>query len=59
MEQIKVKILLEDGAVLPFYATIGSAGMDIRANIKEPILLKPLERKLILRGNGGFGHTGK
>ena len=50
MKEIKVKIILEEGAVLPFYATTGSAGMDIRANIKEPITLKPLERKLIPTG---------
>lgn len=50
MKEIKVKIILEEGAALPFYATTGSAGMDIRANIKEPITLKSLERKLILTG---------
>ena len=50
MKEIKVKIILEEGAVLPFYATTGSAGMDIRANIKEPITLKSLERKLIPTG---------
>ena len=50
MKQIEVKIVLEDGVETPFYATVGSAGMDIRANIKEPIVLKPLERKLIPSG---------
>lgn len=50
MKQIEVKIVLEDGVEAPFYATVGSAGMDIRANIKEPIILKPLERKLIPSG---------
>ena len=35
---------------LPEYATILSAGMDLRANIDEPITLKPLERKLIPTG---------
>lgn len=50
MKEIKVKIILEEGAALPFYATTGSAGMDIRANIKEPITLKSLERKLIPTG---------
>ena len=50
MKQVEVKIVLEDGVEAPFYATVGSAGMDIRANLKEPIVLKPLERKLIPSG---------
>ena len=35
---------------LPAYATVQSAGMDLRANIEEPIVLKPLERRLIPTG---------
>lgn len=35
---------------LPAYATEGSAGMDLRANIHAPITLKPLERSLIPTG---------
>lgn len=35
---------------LPEYATLLSAGMDLRANIDAPIILKPLERKLIPTG---------
>ena len=35
---------------LPEYATAQSAGMDLRANIEEPILIKPLERKLVPTG---------
>lgn len=50
MKKVEVKIVLEDGVEAPFYATVGSAGMDIRANIKEPIILKPLERRLIPSG---------
>lgn len=50
MEKIQIKVILEEGTTLPFYATTGSAGMDVRANIKEPITLKPLERKLISTG---------
>ena len=50
MKQVEVKVVLEDGVEAPFYATVGSAGMDIRANIKEPIILKPLERRLIPSG---------
>ena len=35
---------------LPQYATEQSAGMDIRANLNEPVVLKPLQRKLIPTG---------
>jgi len=35
---------------LPTYATALSAGMDIRANLNEPVLLKPLQRALIPTG---------
>jgi len=35
---------------LPQYATALSAGLDLRANIESPIVLKPLERKLISTG---------
>ncbi len=35
---------------MPAYATAQSAGMDLRANIEEAIILKPLQRKLIPTG---------
>lgn len=35
---------------MPAYATPQSAGMDIRVNLTEPVVLKPLERKLIPTG---------
>lgn len=35
---------------LPSYETLGSAGMDIRAYISEPILLQPMERRLVPTG---------
>lgn len=35
---------------MPAYATPQSAGMDIRANLSEPVTLNPLERKLIPTG---------
>ena len=50
MKQVEVKVVLEDGAALPFYATPGDAGMDVRANITEPVTLGSLERKLIPTG---------
>ncbi|MEM9050723.1 MAG: dUTP diphosphatase [Bacteroidota bacterium] len=45
-----VEIINKSAHALPKYATEGSAGCDLRANISEPITLKPLERKLIETG---------
>lgn len=50
MKKVEVKVVREEGVVLPKYETSGSAGLDVRANIKEPILLKSLERVLIPTG---------
>lgn len=47
---IKIKIVNNGSQPLPEYATIGSAGMDLRANITEPITLDSLERTLIPTG---------
>lgn len=47
---MKVKIVNTSHHPLPAYATSMSAGMDIRANLFEPVVLKPLERKLIPTG---------
>ena len=47
---VKVKIVNKGRQQLPAYATSQSAGMDIRANIEEPIELQPLERRLIPTG---------
>ncbi|QEK12223.1 dUTP diphosphatase [Crassaminicella thermophila] len=46
----KIKIKTKDNVSLPKYETIGSAGMDLRANIKEPIILKPGQRVLVSTG---------
>lgn len=45
-----VKIVNESNNPLPEYSTELSAGMDLRANLNEPVVLKPLERKLIPTG---------
>lgn len=50
MKKIEVKVVREEGVTLPKYETEGSAGLDVRANIKEPIVLKSLERVLIPTG---------
>lgn len=47
MEHIKVKIVNDAGVELPAYETHSAAGMDVRAAIKEPVTLGPLERALI------------
>ncbi len=47
---MKIKIVNQSKNALPEYKTALSAGMDLRANIEAPILLKPLERKLIPTG---------
>ena len=47
---MKVEIINKSHHPLPAYATPLSAGMDIRANLSEPIEIKPLERKLIPTG---------
>lgn len=50
MEKVVVKVILEEGIKKPVYMTEGSAGMDVRANIKSSVTLKSLERKLIPTG---------
>ncbi len=45
-----VKIVNQSNNPLPEYSTIHSAGMDIRANLTEPIVLKPLGRILVPTG---------
>jgi dUTP pyrophosphatase len=50
MQAIPVNIVNKSSNPLPAYATAGSAGMDIRANLAEPVTLQPLERNLISTG---------
>jgi dUTP pyrophosphatase len=47
---MKVKIINKSVHDLPNYETAFSAGMDLRANILEPITLKPLERAIVKTG---------
>lgn len=47
---MKVKIINTSSHDLPAYETIASAGMDLRANISEPITLNSLERVLVPTG---------
>ena len=47
---IQVKVINKGKQPLPAYATEQSAGMDLRADIEQPVTLKPLERRLIPTG---------
>lgn len=47
---MKVDIINKSRHALPSYATALSAGMDLRANIDEPITLNSLERRLVPTG---------
>lgn len=47
---MKVKVINNSHHLLPRYETPLSAGMDVRANLSEPIVLRPLERALVPTG---------
>ncbi|MBN2174130.1 MAG: dUTP diphosphatase [Bacteroidales bacterium] len=47
---MKIKIVNKSKHTLPGYETEFSAGMDLRADLDEPVLLKPLQRSLIPTG---------
>ena len=46
----EVRIVNRSSNPLPEYATSGSSGMDLRADLQEPVILQPLERSLIPTG---------
>src|SRR5436190_24085396 len=50
MGLLQVKIINQSGNPLPHYATIGSSGMDIRAHLPAPLMVKPMDRVLVLTG---------
>lgn len=50
MPPVRVRIINRSKNELPDYATPGSAGMDIRASLEQPIALKPLERHAVPTG---------
>ncbi len=49
-DKVTVKIINKSKNDLPQYSTPSAAGMDLRANLQEPVTLNPLERKLIPTG---------
>lgn len=47
---VQIKVVNKGHQPLPAYATVQSAGMDLRANIDAPIVLRPMERRLVPTG---------
>ncbi|WP_298340650.1 dUTP diphosphatase [uncultured Algibacter sp.] len=47
---MNIKIINKSSHDVPHYETMASAGMDLRANISESIVLKPLERSIVRTG---------
>ena len=50
VDKLQVNIINKSTNPLPSYATSGSSGMDLRADIEEEVILQPFERKLIPTG---------
>ncbi len=50
MQSITIKIINNSSNNLPAYETLGSSGMDVRANLEEPVKLAPMQRALISTG---------
>lgn len=50
MHDVEIKIINTSGNDLPEYATGGSAGLDLRANLECPVVLQPFERAIIPTG---------
>jgi len=47
---ITIPVINRSAFPLPAYATVGSSGLDVRANIEQPIVLQSLERTLVPTG---------
>jgi dUTP pyrophosphatase len=50
MSILTIKVINQSEHPLPEYATEHAAGLDLKANLKEPLILKPLQRQLISTG---------
>ena len=50
MHHVPIKIVNKSAHEIPAYTTAGAAGLDIRANIQEPLLLKSLQREMVPTG---------
>ena len=47
---VLIKIVNQSTNEIPAYTTAGSAGLDIRADLKEPLVLKSLQREMVPTG---------
>ncbi|WP_277632399.1 dUTP diphosphatase [Avrilella dinanensis] len=47
---MKINVINKSQHALPSYETFASAGMDLRANLSEPVIIEPMERALIPTG---------
>ncbi|MEO6905350.1 MAG: dUTP diphosphatase [Ginsengibacter sp.] len=50
MHQVEIKIVNTSENQIPEYATLGSSGLDLRANLSKSVVLKTMERKMIPTG---------
>jgi len=50
MHDVEIKIVNTSENKIPEYATSGSSGLDLRANLANPVVLKPMERAMIPTG---------
>ncbi len=50
MSKLLIKVINQSRHPLPEYATVQSAGLDLKANITEPVVLKSLQRTLVSTG---------
>ena len=50
MQQVSIRLVNQSTNDVPQYATPGSAGLDLKANLAEPVTLKPLQRQMIPTG---------
>jgi dUTP pyrophosphatase len=50
VQSVIIKIINNSSNTLPAYETLGSSGMDLRANLEEPVKLQPMQRALISTG---------
>lgn len=49
-DQVVIKVVAESQDLLPVYATTGSAGADLKANVKEPVSIAPGAIRIIPTG---------
>jgi dUTP pyrophosphatase len=50
MSTLTIKVINQSNHPLPEYATLHAAGLDLKANLSEPVTLKPLQRYLVPTG---------